>query len=116
MLNSGPPELPLLIEASVWKKSSYDPFSVRPLAETIPAVTEKPCPSGLPIAITQAPTRIASLSPSVTNGNGLAAATFSSAISVALSIPTTLAFSEVPSMNWISMSSAPSITWLLVTI
>jgi hypothetical protein len=35
----------------------------RPRAETIPAETEKPCPSGLPMAITQSPTRAVSLSP-----------------------------------------------------
>ena len=58
MLNSGPPELPRLIAASVWMKSSYGPWRMsRPRAETMPAVTEPPRPNGLPIASTQSPTR-----------------------------------------------------------
>ena len=58
MLNSGPPELPRLIAASVWMKSSYGPWRMsRPRAETMPAVTVPPRPNGLPIASTQSPTR-----------------------------------------------------------
>ena len=57
MSNSGPPELPWLIAASVWMKSSYGPYWMSRLrAETIPSVTEPPSPNGLPIAITQSPT------------------------------------------------------------
>ena len=41
MLNSGPPELPGLIGASVWMKSSKGPAPMsRPRAETMPAVTD----------------------------------------------------------------------------
>ena len=40
MSKSGPPELPRLIAASVWMKSSYAARSVRLRAETMPAVTE----------------------------------------------------------------------------
>ena len=56
-----PPELPRLIAASVWMKSSYGPELMSRLrAETMPTVTEPPSPNGLPIAITQSPTRILS--------------------------------------------------------
>ena len=53
-LTSAPPELPGLIEASVWMKSSK-PSGERPLlpsALTMPEVTVCPMPNGLPIAIT----------------------------------------------------------------
>ena len=39
-------------------------------AETMPAVTVPPSPNGLPTAITQSPTRIASLSPNLTAFSG----------------------------------------------
>ena len=53
-LNSGPPEFPWLMAASVWMKSwkSTGPSTVRFLALTIPMVTVWPSPSGLPIAST----------------------------------------------------------------
>src|SRR5258707_8328410 len=41
----------------------------RPWAEMIPALTLEASPKGLPIATTQSPTRIASESPSLTNGS-----------------------------------------------
>jgi hypothetical protein len=57
MLKLGPPELPGLIGASSWKKSSNGPAPMsRPRAETMPAVTEPPRPNGLPAASTQSPT------------------------------------------------------------
>ena len=68
MLISGPPELPKLIAASVWMKFSNEASPLmpieRPLAETTPVVTVRSRLSGLPITITQSPTRMASLSPS----------------------------------------------------
>ena len=95
MLNSGPPELPRLIAASVWMKSSYGPWRMsRPRAETMPAVTVPPRPNGLPIASTQSPTRSASESPNCTAGSGLSGFTCSSAMSPVSSRPTTLAFSD----------------------
>ncbi len=53
-LNSGPPELPWLMAASVWMKSDSGMRSsmVRFLALTMPMVTVWPSPSGLPIAST----------------------------------------------------------------
>ena len=57
MLKSGPPELPGLMEASVWMKLSYGPAPMtRPLALTIPVVTVWLSPKGLPMARTQSPT------------------------------------------------------------
>ena len=54
--SSGPPELPGLIEASVWITSSIaKPFGAliwRWSAETMPVVTVRVKPNGLPIAIT----------------------------------------------------------------
>ena len=69
------------------------PDRARPRAETMPAETEKPCPSGLPIAMTQSPTRATSLSPKLTKGSGASAVTFSRAMSVFGSEPTTRASS-----------------------
>jgi len=55
--NSGPPELPWLIGASVWMKLSYgEAMMSRLSALTIPEVTDMPMPSGLPIASTGSPT------------------------------------------------------------
>lgn len=56
---SAPPELPLLIAASVWMKfSKFSTFKpLRPSAETIPEVTVWPRPNGLPIATVKSPTR-----------------------------------------------------------
>ena len=117
MLNSGPPELPLLIAASVWMKSSYGPWRIsRPRADTIPAVTLPPSPNGLPIARTQSPTREASESPNASAGSGLSDFTFSNAMSTRSSRPMSVAFSEVLSCRVTVISSAPSITWLLVTM
>ena len=64
---SGPPEFPMLIEASVCIKSSYlvKPISLF-LAEIIPEVTVPPKPNGLPIATTQSPTRALSEFPKAT--------------------------------------------------
>ena len=57
---SGPPELPLLIEASVWIRFIVlsSTVSVLSVAEIIPAVTEfaSEKPSGLPITIEASPT------------------------------------------------------------
>ena len=62
---SGPPELPGLIDASVWTNSSYGPLPMkRSLALTIPVVTVWSSPNGLPIAITGSPTWSRSESPS----------------------------------------------------
>ncbi len=81
----------------------------------MPAVTVPPRPNGLPIASTQSPTREISESPKSTAVSGLSGFTCSSAISPVSSRPSTFAFSEVLSCKVTVISSAPSITWLLVT-
>ncbi len=85
-------------------------------AETMPSVTEPPSPNGLPIAITQSPTRMVSELPNGTAISGLAGSgvTLRTARSVSVSRPFTSAFSVVPSAKLTSISSASSMTWLLV--
>ena len=68
ILKRGPPELPLLIDASVCKNFTYGPLPISlDIAEIIPAVTVPPSPRGLPIAIDQSPTLIVSESPQLTD-------------------------------------------------
>ena len=67
MVNVGPPEVPGLIGASIWMKSSNGPAPMsRPRADMIPAVTEPPSPNGLPAARIQSPTSAVRLSPQAT--------------------------------------------------
>ncbi len=82
----------------------------RSSAETMPTVTVPPKPNGLPIAITQSPTRKVSESPNGTAGSGLSAFTFKTAISVLASRPITSASSFVPSAKLAVISSASAIT------
>ena len=93
MFRSGPPELPGLIEASVWMKFSYvvTPTRVRAVAEMIPTVTVRSRPNGLPMAMAHWPTRRWSESPSSAAGSGRGASTLSTAMSVLGSRPTSLA-------------------------
>ena len=90
---SGPPELPGLIEASVWMKFSYvaTPTRVRAVADTMPTVTVRSSPNGLPMATTHWPTRRRSESPSDAAGSGVGASTLSTARSVLGSRPTRVA-------------------------
>ena len=91
-LSSGPPELPGLIDASVWMKSSYGPWPItRPLALTMPAVTVCSRPKGLPIATTQSPTRMFDESPSLSAGISPCESILTSARSVFGSVPSTFA-------------------------
>ncbi len=85
----------------------------RPVALTMPVVTVRSRPKGLPIAITGSPTCSAPESPSGITGRPVAS-TLRSARSVRGSRPTTLPGSSRPSsiLTWISV--APSTTWLLV--
>ena len=115
-LKVGPPELPWLIEASSWRKSSNGPeWMSRLRADTTPTLTLPPSPNGLPTAITQSPTRATSESPNVTAVSGLVLLILSSARSVLASVPTSFAgyWSPLVSVTW--MSLAWSMTWLLVT-
>ena len=120
MLQSGPPELPKLIEASVWMKSwnaGVPPKmlrSERPVALTMPTVTEpRSWPSGLPIAIAQSPTRSRSESPSCSTGRS-SPLILMTATSVSGSVPITLALNERLSFRVTVMSLAFCTTWLLV--
>src|SRR5437588_291028 len=57
--------------ASVWRKSSYWlTFRLRPLALTMPAVTDPVRPNGAPKASTRSPISMLSLSPSSRKGSG----------------------------------------------
>ena len=93
VFSSAPPELPGLMEASVWIKSSYSsmPIPVRPRALTIPMVTVCFRPNGLPMAKTRSPTRACEESAIGIVGR-LVASTFNTAISVFASVPTSFAF------------------------
>ncbi len=66
--SSGPPELPGLIEASVWIAPSIwnwvSDLTERSVAETIPLESDCCSPKGLPIAATGWPTWISASSPS----------------------------------------------------
>ncbi len=96
---SGPPELPGLMDASVWMKFSYcvTPTRLRAVAEMMPTVTVRSRPNGLPIAIAHWPTRRWSESPSSATGSGPGASTLRTARSVFGSRPTTFAASFRPS-------------------
>ena len=90
MLIRGPPLLPGLMEASVWRKLSNGPdWMLRPLALRMPAVTVFPRPKGLPMARTHSPTSILSELPKFRNGRGASAFTLSRAMSVSSSVPMT---------------------------
>src|SRR5213592_4290121 len=116
MLTSGPPELPGLMAASVWMKSSNGPWPMlRALALTMPAVTVACRPNGEPTAMTQSPTCIRSESPSRANLNWpLPSSSLSTARSVFLSRPTTFALCLPPSSVMTSISVAFSTTCALV--
>ena len=65
MLTSGPPELPGLIGASVWRNDSYSliPTLFRSVAEMMPVVTLWLSSNGEPTAMTSSPTFSLLLSP-----------------------------------------------------
>src|SRR5438093_4695851 len=113
---SGPPELPGLIDASVWMKSSYGPAPrKRPFALTMPAVAVCVRPNGLPIASTQSPTLRLSESPSGSVGSGCAALMWTRAMSVLSSLPTSFASNSSSVAMRTRILSAPLTTWLFVT-
>ena len=110
-LTSAPPELPGLIDASVWMKF-WKPSPgrlLRPTAETMPEVTVWPTPNGLPTATTKSPTRSWSEFAS-DSAVSFSAGIFISATSVSASEPRNSAFSSRPSASVTDTSSAPSIT------
>ena len=116
MLNSGPPELPGLMAASVWMKSSKGPAPIsRPRAEMMPEVTLPPRPKGLPAASTQEPTRARVEEPQGTLASWRPASIRSRARSVSSSVPTTRAGCSDPSCRETTTRLALPTTWLLVT-
>ena len=83
----------------------------RPLADTIPAVTVPPRPNGLPIAITQSPTRNPSEFPKETAVNFESPGSIcNTAISVFASRPMTFALKLSSLAKITEISSAFSIT------
>ncbi|MBS1136080.1 MAG: putative serine protease MucD domain protein [Proteobacteria bacterium] len=115
MLNSGPPELPGLMATSVWMKgTNVSCGSERPLALTMPAVTELSKPKGEPMATTHSPTRSLVGSPIRTAGRPVASILIR-AMSVRLSAPMTLALNSRLSPSLTRISSADSTTWALVS-
>ena len=117
-LSRAPPELPGLMAASVWMKDSI-PFweapTWRALALMIPAVTVDVRLNGFPMASTHSPTFSASESPMMIAGRSVASILIS-ARSVVASSPMTLALYSRLSLRVTIISSAPSTTWLFVTI
>ena len=121
MLRSGPPELPLLMGASVWIASVivawFGAVISRCSALTIPAVTVSSSPNGLPIATTSSPTWSTVESPSGIGASALVgASTWSTARSVEVSAPTSVALYFEPFGKRIEIEVAPSITCSLVTM
>ena len=121
MFRSGPPELPLLIGASVWIASVivawFGAVISRWSALTIPEVTVSSSPNGLPIATTSSPTWSTVESPSAIGSSTLVgASTWSTARSVEVSAPTSDALYLDPFGNRIDIDVAPSITCSLVTM
>ena len=117
---SGPPELPLFNAASVWITSSISAplgdVSGRARALTIPAVTVRSRPNGLPIATTASPTSTSSEFPSRSGVSAFAeVSTCSTARSVSGSVPTTRARTRSRLEKLTLTSSAPSITCRFVT-
>jgi hypothetical protein len=113
---SGPPELPWLIAASVWIAwsipSVFGASIVRCSALTTPVVSVRTKPNGLPIAYTGSPTVTRSELPS---GSGVSArecaSTFSTAVSVDGSWPTTVAVSWSRLEKETCTFEAPCTTW-----
>ena len=115
---SGPPLFPGLIEASVWITLEIEkPLGARisrATADTIPVVTVRVKPNGLPIATTGSPTCAELESPS---GTGralliLSGSTLSTARSVDGSRPLTVALTGSPSSSKLTVTSlGPSTTW-----
>src|SRR5436190_1773190 len=109
--NIGPPELPGLIEASVWIAPSIwnrvrDSID-RSVAETTPTDSDWSSPNGLPIAATGCPTWTASF---VASRSGLRSRPFGSTVSSATSAfgskPTMWAGTWLRSANWTKTSLA----------
>ena len=113
--------MPWLIAASVWIEFSIaKPFGdviCRCKALTIPLVTVSARPNGLPIATTPSPTASEPESPSASGtSSDEGASTFTTAMSVDASLPTTRALYFAPFQNVTETEEAPSTTCWFVTM
>ncbi len=88
---------------------------LRDFALTIPAVTVEVRSNGFPTAKTHCPTLTLSEFPNFIKGR-LSASTFTRAMSVVGSVPTTLATYSLLSLSVTTIFSAFATTWLLVAI
>ena len=118
--SSGPPELPGLMGASVCTTIGieYGPLPLRidrPSALTMPLVSVKSCPKGLPMASASCPTRRSSTSPRGSGRSSRAPASiFSTARSELGSPPRNSASYSSPSAKTTLTESEPSTTCQLV--
>ncbi len=118
MLTSGPPELPGLIAASVWRKSWFSTSGsssmCRPRALMIPWLTECVKPNGLPSAMTQVPTAASSLLPRRAAGRS-SRSSLSTAMSALASVQTSRAGSTGRRAgtrgSWLARSHRPRDDW-----
>ncbi len=118
MSSSGPPELPGLMEASVWTKSKRvrsPALKLRCSAETTPVVTVLARPKGLPMAMTVSPISSSSERPMGTAGSRSRVSSLSTARSEEGSVPISLAVSSRPSTSPTRKRAPRSTTWLLVS-
>ncbi len=109
VFTTGPPELPGLMAASVWMKSSKRPPITRLLPLMTPTVTVWSRPKGLPMAITASPTFASAERPNGTVGSPVIS-TLTRARSVSGSEPSTLPDTLRPSLSVTSRVFAPSTT------
>ena len=115
-LTSGPPELPGLMAASVWRNFARRILpSSRPLPLMMPALTVVSSSNGLPIAITQSPMSSLSESPSFETGRSWAFSSLMTARSLSGSVLISAALNSRPSGSSTVTVSAPATTWLLVS-
>ena len=116
---SGPPEFPGLIGASVCSTSSISKllgaWIVRWTAEMTPVVRVRSRPKGLPMAMAGSPTCTPLEEPRVSGVRWApAGSTWSSAMSVDSSLPSTFASTLCLFWNWTLTLVAPLTTWALV--
>src|SRR6266576_4543377 len=121
MFSSGPPEFPWLIAASVWIEPEienlFGAVIVRLTALTIPVVMLSGRPNGLPIAATSSPTWRLDELPNVSGWSSEESPeTLITAMSVDGSVPTSVAFSTVPSWKRTLIDVAPATTCWFVTM
>ena len=87
----------------------------RLVADTMPVATDCSRPKGLPMDMTHSPVVRLSESPSSMGVRPLASRSFTTAISLDSSVPTTSAsYSSPPTVTF--SAAAPSMTWLFVMI